>query len=200
VSDRPVSLWVYNKGDDKKALFNDMYTAITMIQGSGCQNVHLLLINKSGLKVTQHSILGNDMPAEVKTQMVEPSRIIGKHVVNSSKYTTHDKHGYTIFSPKKFLNRLSKLYKTDFELFLQHFYFHYTCEERLDSIMTQGLISSAEPTIDIDDIDGGCKSHTKKQKSHKRKRKRKQTRKKKQTICKRKRKQTRKKKILKGSM
>jgi hypothetical protein len=186
MKDRPVSLWTYKNGDSTSDLFHDIDMAIGMIIQQCNVDITLLVIKKDGLDGIPHSVLGRKINSEVKVPHVNNTNIIGIHDIdyyNPNHRKSTD--GVTsFFSSKRFLNRTYKKYKykkwsVDFQDFLQKFYFHFTCNGRIQSIKLHGLVSSSEPTIDI--FGGRCAIRRKKITYRKRRKTLKNTQKKKQS-------------------
>lgn len=183
MNERPVSLWTYKEGDKKADLFRHIDMAIDMIAQRCGLDIKLLVIKKDGLDGVQYSISSEKIHDEVKVPYVNPTNIIGIHDIDYN-YRSHriDIDGVrSKFSSKRFLTRIYKKYKklsVDFEDFLQKFYFHFTCGTRIQSIKLHGLVSSAEPTIDID---GGRRALRRKKITYRKRKNFKNTQKKKQS-------------------
>ena len=179
MNNRLISLWTYKNGDSKSDLFYDMDMATDMIAQKCGINIKLLIIKKNELSSITHSVLNKKIVNEVKVQNVNPTNIIGIHDIdyNNRRHRIDIDGVISRFSSKRFLTRIYKKYKqlsTNFEDFLQKFYFHFTCSSRIQSIKLHGLVSSSEPTIDING--GRC---AKRKKTHNKKRNLKKTQKKK---------------------
>jgi len=189
MNNRLISLWAYKNGDSKSDLFYDMDMATDMIAQKCGIDIKLLIIKKNELSSITHSVLNKKIVNEVKVQNVNPTNIIGIHDIdyNNRRHRIDIDGVRSRFSSKRLLTRIYKKYKqlsTGFEDFLQKFYFHFTCSSRIQSIKLHGLVSSSEPTIDING--GRCakrkKTHNKKRnlkKTHNKKRNLKKTQKKK---------------------
>jgi hypothetical protein len=183
MNDRPVSLWAYKEGESKSGLFYHIDMAIDMIAQKCGLDIKLLVIKKDGLDGIPHSILGREIPDEVKVHSVNPTNIIGIHDIdyNNMRHRIDIDGVRSKFSSKKFLSRIYKKHKklsVNFEDFLQNFYFHFTCGTRIQSIKAHGLVSSSEPSIDID---GGRHAIRRKKTYRKRRKNFKNTQKKKQS-------------------
>jgi hypothetical protein len=157
MNDRPVSLWAYKEGESKSGLFYHIDMATDMIAQKCGLDIKLLVIKKDGLDGIPHSILGSSEKIydEVKVPYVNPTNIIGIHDIdyNNMRHRIYIDGVRSKFSSKKFLARIYKKHKkmsVNFEDFLQKFYFHFTCGTRIQSIKAHGLVSSSEPSIDID--------------------------------------------------
>tara|TARA_B110000037_G_C17072260_1_gene486357 strand:- start:410 stop:1027 length:618 start_codon:yes stop_codon:yes gene_type:complete len=184
MNDRPVSLWAYKEGESKSDLFYHIDMATDMIAQKCGLDIKLLVIKKDGLDSIPHSILGRKIYDEVKVPYVNPTNIIGIHDIdyNNMRHRIDIDGVRSKFSSKRFLTRIYKKYKklsVNFEDFLQKFYFHFTCGTRIQSIKAHGIVSSSEPSIDID---GGRRAIRRKKITYRKRRKNfKNTQKKKQS-------------------
>ena len=114
MNDRPVSLWTYKEGDSKTNLFFHINMAIDMIEQRCGPDIKLLVIKKDGLDGIPHSILGREIPDEVKVHSVNPTNIIGIHDIGyyERSHQIYMNDGITSkFSSKRFLHRIYKKYK-----------------------------------------------------------------------------------------